>query len=123
MEDKLFQLCKSVYEKTGWKTTISPSIPGWYVIADEHYDTIAVPKYTSDYLLEKLPKNVRDTYGVRVSGLKMEHASNGWYFFYGELGQDSEGYLSVGDTPLIALLRLALALQEAGELTKLKGEK
>ena len=125
---ELYELCKEVYERTGWRDTpgyIQPfgqnvNFPNWFdeTITKDH--DIA-PLYTSDYLLEKLPRTVRfygDPASMSGSGysyLSIERpvASN-WCASY-----RYEGYpmhCGFGDTPLKALLRLTIALSEAGEL-------
>ena len=69
-DNELFELCKSVYEKTGFKNTdfhyrfgitentiIKSSTNYNYVlVAGLSYSDLDIPLYTSDYLLEKLQR-------------------------------------------------------------------
>jgi len=122
MDNELFELCKDVYERTGW--TDEEAIIGHWCANDKFhfYSKISpehpndTPLYTSDYLLGKLPINVKDEYGIEASGLKMRVGLHGFYFHYGEFGEVTEAYLSVDKIPLKALLKLTIALHEAGEL-------
>lgn len=114
-DTELFELCKKVYKRTGWRYTqrrIVKSLRGQKI---NDIDAMNVdlskheelsPLYTSDYLLEKLPKILltnADVDGVWTAG------TYGWYDI---------GWLEkeVSDTPLKALLKLTLALDDAGEL-------
>ncbi|MGW6120464.1 hypothetical protein ACWFRF_15585 [Nocardia sp. NPDC055165] len=94
MEDKdrtLFELCKQVYEKTGWS-------PGWWhterhgiqqqdgTFKDGSIRTLPVitaeliaPAYTSDYILEKLPDALNSpSFNVKYR-LALKKIDN-WYF-------------------------------------------
>ena len=60
MNQELFELCASVYKFTGWKTgrhIWSPKRP-LVCKGDDFMDGMSFPLYTSDYLLEKLPKRI-----------------------------------------------------------------
>ena len=67
MDKELFKLCKAVYIMTGWSDTDSYFL-GEEIIhrtprqSDLHPPTLTEddcsPRYTSDYLLEKLPKRI-----------------------------------------------------------------
>ena len=104
-DKELFELCKEVYEKTGWD-----------------YQNGAV--YTSDYLLEKLVPFKTEAMGSRGDMMPV----NAFVFVRRESGNEYRaGYrynlngskYSNGiyaDTPLKALLKLTIALHEAGEL-------
>lgn len=110
----LFDLCKQVYEATGWKDThdkfrangfkVTWGFSGWR--------PGEVPLYTSDYLLEKLPIHI----------YLQHHANNTWKASQlqpTELRTAENAYQSInssGDTPLKSLLKLTLALKAAGEL-------
>ncbi|MEC5150898.1 hypothetical protein [Cryobacterium sp. GrIS_2_6] len=137
--DELFELCKEVYEKTGWEDTLQ-----FYrddeVFAENEYEDYGMaysfrsgndtPLYTSDYLLEKLPKKV---FGVHSYDLELKPiADDLWIALYcpmGELFQPSDQarkpfkLWSEADTPLKALLKLTLALHEAKELPTKKENK
>lgn len=113
MDTELFELCKDVYEKKGWRsaeltehfmnhdgnTVQMSSYKGAYY--DQSYKYVC-PLYTSDYLLGKLPN------GVTVS-----NANGNWGAW---IADRSENTLNESDTPLKALLKLTIALCEAGEL-------
>jgi hypothetical protein len=119
-DDELFTLCKSVYEKTGWDGDKRFAFDDTYAdkwlryIADFEHKTREwnlkdmIPLYTSDYLLEKLPHEVEE-YTV---GVVWDKNVDSWRGEYG----DNRLHLVHADTPLKALLKLTLALAEAGEL-------
>lgn len=108
-------LCKEVYEHTGWKPT------DW-----QHGDEDGQPLYTSDYLLEKLPptyyngrykdnrKNddVKNIYWIQVERI----GAGGWLASYKCGTDESKWFASIHLSPLKALLKLTIALSEAGEL-------
>ena len=116
---ELFELCREVYERTRWKDTLgyiqpfgqNVHFPNWFddTITEDH--DIA-PLYTSDYLLEKLPIHI----------YLQHHANNTWKASQlqpTELRTAENAYQSInssGDTPLKALLKLTIALSEAGKL-------
>lgn len=131
---ELYELCKKVYELTEWRgedgfiTTIGGKWirdykKGWYdetIEADNFY-----PLYTSDYLLEKLPKELErkdGQYGASrgtVDLTRLRLVDVDWeasYRFEDEMNPADFKYASVSDTPLKALLKLTIALSEAGEL-------
>ena len=112
---ELLDLCKQVYEATGWEQ--SPNISQLYeywdnydelcVISIEDADGALVPAYTSDYLLEKLPLEVGNHIETGIWHGGFRYAS--W--------QPGRGrrYITVqSDTPLKALLKLVIALDDAG---------
>ena len=116
---ELFELCKEVYERTGWDDESDIDLNGHWCINDEFrlYSHIApshdgdIPLYTSDYLLEKLP------YEVNNNLLNMNKFPNSYEFRYGMASVAYHTKLtSEADTPLKALLKLTIALSEAGEL-------
>lgn len=108
-DPELFELCKEVEKRTGW---------GQYGDEGLHYfdSRPVVPLYTTDYLLEKLepirygmtPKDVgplalhvyirEDTWAANITGAN----------FIAHQGDDAS-------TPLKALLKLVVALDDAGE--------
>lgn len=116
MEKELFELCKQVYEATGWD-----EVEKFYwgtgahsgVNSGRHTILPNVPLYTSDYLLEKLPKDLTNDSEVYPFVLYRGKWTKQWLAGY-------EGYFGGQndpcDTPLKALLKLTLALHEAGEL-------
>lgn len=112
MDNELSELCKEVYEKTGWDKSTEiirkyslNKVPSVFTRPPKGMElgvlsgTIEwqAPLYTSDYLLQKLPKKT----WIKHSEL--------WVANLGRLHLTS-------DTPLKALLKLTLALHQAGEL-------
>ena len=102
---ELFELCKKVYERTEWQGDFLSNW-GWvqahgeYEVDNGCTDGLP-PLYTSDYLLERLPK------GVSVMKEQLTNNYNAGL---------PRVHRSVSDTPLKALLKLTIALSEAGEL-------
>lgn len=101
MDNELFELCKEVYEATGWNDEKAPLVQ-----FNPHPESVA-PDYTSDYLLEKL----KDNKYPELSRLFQLEGDDIW-LAYADEGRFTEH----ADTPLKALLKLTLALHEAGEL-------
>lgn len=106
MDKELFELCKRVYEATGWENDPYKKHINKAEKYEHRYGESAI--YTSDYLLEKLPRSY-DGYPVTVGSIG-ENDWQAWY--YNEDGNIQQ----IADTPLKALLKLTLALKEAGEL-------
>jgi len=126
MDDELFELCKEVYKKTKLdekkdylfvEDSFHITHPEWDEIEVAHHDMggRGIPLYTSDYLLEKLPRSKRNSFDELT--LQKDHTI-GWRAGYpSDLYEDDTWYDSVNaDTPLKALLKLVLALEKAGEL-------
>ena len=128
-ENELFELCKEVYEKTGWKSDLTWAKnegEDWSIWNDTEMGEYsypgfmsAHPAYTSDYLLEKLPQSIDagrsfavDMFLVldRPKSLKYRYRA---FYTAPSYGKRHE---VVADTPLKALLKLTIALSEAGEL-------
>jgi hypothetical protein len=146
-DQELFDLCKQVYEATGWNYNYSDfmsmhhiySFEGkttgsyWEDVYDDyrnrdpfdgrrptgitHRLESLAPLYTSDYLLEKLPRQIMgkslEIYGfdeetgmylVRYDVMDLVPSNQGWYG-------------ARADTPLKALLLLTLALHKEGLLS------
>ena len=133
---ELFELCKDVYERfpewvgvdyffhtyelygserTGVMTRYDHNFP----LSIEHMGL--VPIYTSDYLLEKLPAHF---YGGTIAmSAETDEGPTRYSFFYEDNYETArvvhcknvrlQGW---DDTPLKALLKLTIALSEAGEL-------
>ncbi len=108
---ELFELCREVYEKTGWKPT------DW-----QHGDEGGQPLYTSDYLLEKLQqlantdRNQLHLFTDTNNGYSAKMTISG-----GSYGEEDYHWYEISDgyghrTPVLALLKLTIALSEAGEL-------
>ena len=99
---ELSELCKEVYEKTGW--IVGDESWEWHTTIDAKLNSMFIaPKYYTDYLLEKLPL------------VSVEKSNNEWIAMSGR-GYDGPTYGYIADTPLLALLKLTIALSEAGEL-------
>ena len=109
---ELAELCKEVYEKTGW--IVGDESWEWHTTTDAKLDSMFIaPKYYTDYLLEKLPDNGSNG---RVC---LEKLDDGWHASLcsqDEYTPPSYEYDSSADTPLLALLKLTIAISEAGEL-------
>jgi len=124
-DQELFELCKQVYEKTGWKDTLQciwneqVSMPDKSVVdygIESSYKGYS-PLYTSDYLLEKLPAEIDKKLLVITNGDR-PHVGYAERDNYGNYSLDEFFYKNAqySDTTLKALLKLTLALSEAGEL-------
>ena len=124
---ELFSLCKKVYELTGWKQ--EPNISFLYMYWDNHdelcvisieeADDTLVPAYTSDYMLEKLPPVVQDSYDKKFRHIQMWINGDGEAIACYVEPYDKEfkgAYTASSDSMLKALLKLTIALSEAGEL-------
>lgn len=114
-DQELFELCKEVYErKPEWDDL--PDDNEWITergVLGYKREGIA-PLYTSHYLLEKLEEK---HYQLR---LEHNHSDMNWYaYFAGKnlryLFDKDDDWDMGADTPLKALLKLAIALHEAGE--------
>lgn len=127
MDTELFELCKEVYERTGWETkaryymTLNGKTSIWHWQDAQEFDkSERTPIYNSDYLLEKLPnKLVRDSEGLTDQDfwLTLTPGTDGWYTCYSLNAAAFEIVLGVKSaTQLKALLKLVLALKEAGKL-------
>ena len=85
---ELFELCKQVYEATGWETNS--------MFIDD------TPRYTSDYLLEKLP--------VGTNIAKTNTNTTEPLIYYSATCRNNG--IHQGGTPLQALLKLTIKLHE-----------
>lgn len=120
MDNELFELCKTVYERTKWvegnyffdynggKPLIGFQ-EGWYddrIAFDGFY-----PLYTFDYLFPKLEEYAYiELSSMRKGGCRLVFEPH-----------STEEYDSLrADTPLKALLKLAIKLSDTGELEKSK---
>lgn len=128
MDTELYQLCKEVYERTGWEgdrtiaTYTSYDGKAEYLIVDNNAGELGhdlaryTYLYTSDYLLEKLPKKVRHN-GKRLSPTLIYVDEHKWWLAqYYEITGGVPEYNTVANTPLKALLKLVIALDESKEL-------
>lgn len=122
-DNELYELCKEVYEKTGWEDvrdfyhendtfdeeTQTFKRNGIFSIVERKRADYNTPLYTSDYLLEKLPLEKGNYIGLQI------WSGGNW----GASWQPSRGKRHtsvVADTPLKSLLKLTIALSKAGEL-------
>jgi hypothetical protein len=101
-QKELYDLRHKVYMLTGWEP--EPDLQGIAV-------TGRSPLYTSDYILEKLPGNIGDNW-LRLAPI----ADNTWSAYYVQSGVKTMRQDEWSDTPLKALLKLTIALHDAGEL-------
>lgn len=138
MDTELFDLCKEVYKRTEWGLHITQGQLASYrndlrfyknsnlgdevtITSEPVYDIRfidPIPLYTSDYLLEKLPKEVwLDNFTPVRLFLDSNGKLGGYMFYYAHVG-GVIWELGEADTPLKALLKLTIALDDAGELNK-----
>jgi len=114
MAGGLQDLHRRVYEITGWgndedegrylaKCNLSN---GGNVVTLSHY------VYTTDYLLDKLPRFISKNYFLTISPSEKH-----WYAVYSQyaLGREVK-FNTQDDTALRCLLNITIALYEAGEL-------
>ena len=123
---ELFELCKEVYRRHQfWAGT--DMIFGKEVGRDWRIMplTLRIPKhnriplYTSDYLLEKLPPVVQGSYDKKFRHIQMWINGDGEARACYVEPYDKEfrgAYAAKSDSMLKALLKLTIALSEAGEL-------
>lgn len=133
--DELFELCKEVYKRTGWNNQEllggwiqdlfdGPENRGTFTTRDQ-IETILFklicPLYTADYLLEKLSSD----YSIEATVTYVSHNTQDALYRYmiDKLGKFVAftldmpmGKYPFGDKPVIPLLKLTIALSEAGEL-------
>lgn len=133
---ELFELCKEVSQRTGWDAEdlhdyLRLHKPNGHIEVVNKYSWLAdkerysnspqtprfnaenevVILYTSDYILEKLPPKYR---GAWLSVYPMDKQGT-WGAGY---ETEEEGLIADwSDTPLKALLKLVIALDDAGELS------
>ena len=134
MDKELLELCKAVAKRTDWLSNEDESDMYFYWEAGEstefsiryrnecpYYSAdIYYPIYTSDYLLEKLPpvifvrtsdgKNNTAILTVWINGDKTAHVA--YMIPFDE--QNRGDYARESDTPRKALLKLVIALDDAG---------
>jgi hypothetical protein len=114
MDTELFELCKEVYKRTRWQPT--GYFDGDYVVTQEDADAGGYdddqlkPLYTSDYLLEKLPSKLDGNLLLEADG----SAADKWCAYYDSMPVKIIAFHEL--TPLKALLKLTIALHDAGEL-------
>lgn len=131
MDTELFGLCKEVYKRTGWDDEklgafMKDVYPGENPMGifetkeplESKYIKTQCPLYTSDYLLEKLPKKiVKDSADYWFSLYPMDRQGSWGVGYSDESGPSNLDIYGVrSDTPLKALLKLVIALDNAKEL-------
>jgi len=130
MDTEVFELCKEVWIKTAWELDPEHNYGVEKTTYEARYGKSII--YTSDYLLEKLPRFIN----TKVDRLHKEHGCDTCtcersYKTYLEIHQSDEKslvcyvsglnsraipFLERADTLTKALLKLTLALHAAGEL-------
>lgn len=121
-DTELFELCEEVYAKTVWDNH-QLRIHSESLAVAESFGTLeySVPLYTSDYLLEKLPISVESEWSHsgnnELTIVKLDGKYSASYLHSKEdrvalVG--STNLIGVADTPLKALLKLVLTLDDAG---------
>ncbi len=106
MDNELHQLCKEVYEKTGWYGDELP-------LKDEKPTEDFYPLYTPDYLLEKLFSELI-TEESHIYLMVCKSINDFWVVFYGDGAGNKDTDIIRAGTPLKALLKLVIALNDAG---------
>lgn len=118
--NELLELCKQVYEATRWTADMDKGVD--YVWCHETFRRLPIdwdtsdfhqhiPLYTSDYLLEKLPKQYRQ-YWLRIEPIQFTENQIRWRAYYQEDETLAVGEYANESTPLKALLKLTLKLHE-----------
>ena len=105
---ELFDLCKQVYKATGWENDPYIKHLNKAPKYEHRYGNASI--YTSDYLLEKLPRQIE---GIPLCLWAVGHSD--WTAEYDGTGQFegvNERISMSSDTPLKALLKLTLKLHE-----------
>lgn len=122
MDTELFELCKEVYKRTGWNNTqmrfvAKPLTEDYRILHKSQLHALnesvyednliynSTFLYDSDYLLEKLGEDDRH--------IGMFTQSVNWAASYQRTGLLIQ---EASNTPLKALLKLTVALDDAGEL-------
>lgn len=131
MDNELYNLCKQVYEATGWFEVSDFYVKSltkkdafknviWeverysdyaeYMTKEKFSQSNTIPLYTSDYLLKKLPRQ------IEAIPLNLWAAGRlDWRAEYDGTGQFegvNECITAISDTPLKALLKLTLILHK-----------
>lgn len=121
-----FKLCKQLHElRPGWtpedrlfirREGELPEVVKGVSLAKSFDEA---PRFTVDYLLEKLPKRAADgfEYGMLTLSTKQGAFRNGWMAFYDDgAGYPLGGIDGVAETALDAVLRLAIEMAERTEI-------
>lgn len=121
-----FKLCKKLHElRPGWtpedRLFIRRKGDNPEVVKDPKfvYRFDEAPRFTVDYLLEKLPKRAADgfEYGMLTLSTRQGAFRNGWMAFYDDgAGYPLGGIDGVAETALDAVLQLAIEMAESEEI-------
>ena len=135
VSNELFELCKQVYEATGWDDTknvwslqhtgsVEEQIIKEEIGDFEHSrepteclrmgQPVLAPYYTSDYLLEKLPKKIKRDSSTGWLVLSPMDSQGAWSVGYEpDHTEHIDDYpMEWGESPVAALLKLTLKLHE-----------
>lgn len=117
-DGELFKLSKEVWVNTGWVNTgfQFTSIDGlnWSnPLPISSFAGATMVAYTSDYLLEKLGNLDNE---ITLSRCHHQNGSRNWCAEGDDPGSEYINIFAYADTPLKALLKLTLALHDAGQL-------
>ena len=122
-----FKLCKQLHElRPGWtpedRLFIRREGDNPEVVKDPKfvYRFDEAPRFTIEYLLDKLPNRAADgfDYGMLTLSTQQGAFRNGWIVGYiDDTGQPIQGNLyDIGETALNAMLRLAIGMVESEEI-------
>jgi len=133
MDNELFELCKEVYKRTEWAETDqffmkhAVKDPPYSIVNEGEFYNFGNPKfgksdvplYTSDYLLEKLPPVILDPDDKIFKHIQMwingdKHTHAGYVEPYAH--DDKVAYAQKSDEMRKTLMKLVIALDDAGEL-------
>lgn len=133
MDNELFELCKEVYRRLPeWNDTFAvfeqtagipegkpyiahPELERRYGLWSTQELKKHTPLYTSDYLLEKLPKKIDKYWWFNLCPeLSIGSLGTLWIAEYCNDTIKSSKHVISSDTPLKALLKLTIALDDAG---------
>lgn len=115
-DTELFELCKQLYDATGWDAEYKYFYGTSSVAHDRQHSMLEnTPLYTSDYLLEKLP--VPLFFNNNDCAIEVRRTKKDKYRWSANIRTSGGQYFKqVSDTPLKALLKLTLKLHEEGLL-------
>lgn len=103
MDNELFELCKEVHKRTGCGFEGNSNLSTHY---GEDDDNEQYPAYTTDYLLDRMPE-----------GVSLQKEGNGyWTAMTNDQAEGVSWYEASAKSPLKALLKLTIALDDAGQL-------
>ena len=110
---ELFELCKQVYEATGWENDPYIKHLNKAPKYEHRYGNASI--YTSDYLLEKLPSPL--IFHNNDCAIEVRRTKKDKYMWSANIRHSyGQFFKQLSDTPLKALLKLCLALHKEGVL-------